>query len=55
MSILIIACSAFRRQLFPGPAVVELVVERMPVSISLGLWSLILIYLISSNSVGFYH
>jgi microcin C transport system permease protein len=32
---------------FQDRAVLELIVERMPVSISLGLWSLLLIYLVS--------
>jgi microcin C transport system permease protein len=37
----------FGNSYFQDRPVVELVVERMPVSISLGLWSLLLIYLIS--------
>ena len=34
-----------RRQLLPRPPVVDLVIEKMPVSISLGLWTTLLIYL----------
>ncbi|MEJ2087227.1 MAG: microcin C ABC transporter permease YejB [Gammaproteobacteria bacterium] len=37
----------FGTSYFQDRPVVELVVERMPVSISLGLWSLVLIYLVS--------
>jgi microcin C transport system permease protein len=37
----------FGDSLFRGRSVIELIVERMPVSISLGLWSTIIIHLIS--------
>ena len=37
----------FGRSLFQGRPVVDLLLEKMPVSISLGLWSTLLIYLIS--------
>ena len=37
----------FGDSLFKGRTVIELVVERMPVSISLGLWTTLLVYLIS--------
>lgn len=37
----------FGDSLFRGGSVVELIVERMPVSISLGLWSTLIIYLVS--------
>ena len=37
----------FGDSFFKGASVMELVVERMPVSISLGLWSMLLIYVIS--------
>ncbi|HEX2581149.1 MAG TPA: microcin C ABC transporter permease YejB [Dongiaceae bacterium] len=37
----------FGRSWFKGRPVVDLVIEKMPVSISLGLWTTILIYLIS--------
>lgn len=37
----------FGESLFRGRTVVELIVERMPVSISLGLWSTLIIYLVS--------
>ena len=36
----------FGDSLFKGRSVVELVIERMPVSISLGLWSTLIIYMI---------
>ena len=36
-----------RRELLPQPPVVDLVIDKMPVSISLGLWTTLLIYLIS--------
>ncbi len=36
-----------RRELLPQPRVVDLVLDKMPVSISLGLWTTLLIYLIS--------
>ena len=37
----------FRRELFPVDQVVDLVLEKMPVSITLGLWSTLIAYLIS--------
>ncbi|UFN48333.1 microcin C ABC transporter permease YejB [Roseomonas sp. OT10] len=37
----------FGQSLFRGRPVIDLIVERMPVSISLGLWSTLIIYLIS--------
>jgi microcin C transport system permease protein len=37
----------FGRSLFQGPAGLDLMLEKMPVSISLGLWSTLIIYLIS--------
>lgn len=37
----------FGESLFRGGDVIDLIVERLPVSISLGLWSTLLIYLIS--------
>ncbi|PTY36026.1 microcin ABC transporter permease [Saccharospirillum sp. MSK14-1] len=37
----------FGDSLFRGSSVVDLIVERMPVSISLGLWSTLIIYLVS--------
>ena len=37
----------FGDSLFRGGSVVDLIVERMPVSISLGLWSTLIIYLVS--------
>lgn len=37
----------FGDSLFRGRSVVDLIVERMPVSISLGLWSTLIIYLVS--------
>jgi microcin C transport system permease protein len=37
----------FGDSLFRGRSVVDLIIERMPVSISLGLWSTLIIYLIS--------
>ena len=37
----------FGESLFRGKEVVELVVERLPVSISLGLWATLIIYLVS--------
>ncbi len=37
----------FGESLFKGKSVVSLIIERMPVSISLGLWSTLLIYIIS--------
>ena len=37
----------FGESFFRGRAVVDLVIEKMPVSISLGVWSTLLIYLIS--------
>ena len=37
----------FGESLFRGKAVVDLIIERLPVSISLGLWSTLIIYLIS--------
>ena len=37
----------FGDSLFRGRSVVDLIIERMPVSISLGLWSTLIIYLVS--------
>lgn len=37
----------FGDSLFRGRSVIELIVERLPVSISLGLWSTLIIYLVS--------
>ncbi|CAM2893592.1 microcin C ABC transporter permease YejB [Vibrio rarus] len=37
----------FGESLFKGGSVIDLIVERLPVSISLGLWSTLIIYLIS--------
>lgn len=37
----------FGESLFRGRSVVDLIVERMPVSISLGLWTTLIIYLVS--------
>lgn len=37
----------FGESLFKGKGVVELIIERMPVSLSLGLWSTLIIYLVS--------
>ncbi len=37
----------FRRELFPRPPVVDLIIEKMPVSISLGLWLTLITYLVS--------
>ncbi|MDE1043629.1 microcin ABC transporter permease, partial [Escherichia coli] len=37
----------FGESLFRGGNVIDLIVERLPVSISLGLWSTLIIYLIS--------
>lgn len=39
-------CFDFGDSLFRGRSVIELIVERMPVSISLGLWSTLIIYLV---------
>jgi len=39
-------CFDFGDSLFRGRSVIELIVERMPVSISLGLWSTIIIHLV---------
>lgn len=40
-------CFDFGDSLFRGASVMELIVERLPVSISLGLWSTLIIYLVS--------
>lgn len=37
----------FGESLFKGASVIDLIIDRLPVSISLGLWSTLLIYLIS--------
>jgi microcin C transport system permease protein len=37
----------FRRELFPLGLVVELIIDKMPVSISLGLWTTLLAYTVS--------
>ncbi|KOO12356.1 microcin ABC transporter permease, partial [Vibrio xuii] len=37
----------FGNSLFKGGNVIDLIIERLPVSISLGLWSTLIIYLIS--------
>ena len=41
------ACFDFGKSFYQDKTVVELIVERMPVSISLGLWSTLIIYLIA--------
>lgn len=41
------ACFDFGRSYYKDKSVGELIIERMPVSISLGLWSTLIIYLIS--------
>lgn len=40
-------CFDFGKSLFKGRSVIELILERMPVSISLGLWSTLIIYFVS--------
>ncbi|GAD80068.1 microcin C ABC transporter permease YejB [Vibrio ezurae] len=40
-------CFNFGESLFKGGDVIDLIVERLPVSISLGLWSTLIIYLVS--------
>ena len=41
------ACFDFGRSYYKDKSVLELILERMPVSVSLGLWSTLIIYLIS--------
>lgn len=41
------ACFDFGKSFYQDKTVIELIVERMPVSVSLGLWSTLIIYLIA--------
>ncbi len=41
------ACFDFGKSFYQDKTVVELIIERMPVSVSLGLWSTLIIYLIA--------